>query len=109
MISSKIMVKQCSVMAPSGYVYDTLGSPVSSFYSTVTSGIPCYYSETGNSTLEGKEPIRNVYIMYINGDSVDVINTSYKVYVDNKYFDILNIEEAHLNSHLELTIKNIEI
>jgi hypothetical protein len=96
-------------MTVSGNSYDTLGCPVSSFYSTITSGIPCYYSEIGNSTLEGKEPIRNVYIMYINGDSIDSVNTSYKVLVDEKMFDILNVEETYLNSHVELTLKNIEI
>ena len=109
MISNQIMVKTCNLMAVSGNGYDSFGCPTTSFYSTITSGIPCYYTEIGNSTLEGKEPIRNVYLMYINGNAIDSINTSYKVFVDNKTFDILNVEETYLNSHLELTIKNIEI
>lgn len=109
MISSHIMVKQCSLLAVSGNTYDSVGSVTGDLYSTITSGIPCYYSEISNSTLNGKEPIRNVYIMYINGDSISSVNTSYKILVDNKYFDILNVEETVLNSHIELTIKNIEI
>ena len=109
MISSRIMVKSCSLMAVSGNTYDAVGSATGDLYSTITSGIPCYYSEISNSTLAGKEPIRNVYIMYINGDSIASVNTSYKIFVDSKYFDILNVEETYLNSHIELQIKEISI
>lgn len=109
MISQTILTKTCTLMSVSGNAFDTFGSPTSSFYSTVTSGVPCYYTETSYQTLPGKEPIRNVYLMYINTDKIDVVNTSFKISADNKMFDILNVEECYLGHHMEITIKEISI
>lgn len=107
MISSTILVKTATIKEVSGFTYDTVGCPISASYGTTYSNIPCYYTEDSFTTKEGQELNRNIYRMYINTDTISALNLNYKVEVDSKNFDILNIEETFKANHLELIIKGI--
>lgn len=109
MISNKIMVKTCTVKEVTGHVFDVVGCQTGDLYGAVTSGIPCYYSQFKYETLDGKEPIKDTFRMYINDGIVPYIDTSYKVFVDGKEFDILDWEDAFSTSHVELILKQIGI
>ena len=107
MISSRILVKTCELKELSGNTYDAVGCPTGNLYGLSLSGIPCYYSQMSYETLPGKEPIKNVYRMYVNDANIPYVNTNFKVFVDNKMFDILDIEDAFGTTHIELIIKEI--
>jgi hypothetical protein len=108
MISNRILVKTCTIAEVSGNILDAVGCPTGYLYSTVTSGIPCYYTQIQYETLEGKEPIKNVYRMYINTDQLTYVDTSMKVFVDNQTFDVLDTEGTDFGlGHMELILKKI--
>lgn len=110
MISNAILNSTCSIKALTGQSYDVVGCPVSSTFSINVTGIPCYYTETTYETKDGKEAIRNVYLLYIPYNSnTSSIDTSYKVEANGKTFDVLNVEQTHNNMHIEAIIKEISI
>jgi hypothetical protein len=110
MISSRILTQTCTIYAITGQSFDSVGCPVSSLTTSTVSGIPCYFTETTYETKDGKEPIKNVYLMYVPYlASTSGINTSFKILAEAKTFDVLNVEQTHNNAHLEMIVKEISI
>lgn len=109
MISQRILTKTCSLKELSGNTYDAVGCPTGDLYGVSLSGIPCYYTQISYETLPGSEPIKNVYRMYVNAENILSVNTNFKIFVDNKIFDILDIENAFGQHHYEFIIKEISI
>lgn len=108
-ISSKILVKECAIRELSGNTFDVIGCPTGDLYTPGVSGIPCYYTQMRYETLPGKEPIKDVYRLYINTDKISYVDTSMKVFIDGKTFDVLDYVESFCMSHLECDIKYIGI
>lgn len=109
MISNRILTKKCDIKELSANVYDIVGCPISAIYSTVLSAVPCYYTEISYETLPGKEPIKDVFRMYVNVTNISSLNTNFKVFVDSKTFDILNVSDTFGPSHYEMILKRIDI
>lgn len=110
MISSRILVKTCTIKEVSGHSYDAVGCPTGDLYGVSTSGIPCYHTQISYETLPGKEPIKDVYRMYINVDKISYVDTSMKVFIDGNLYDILDAEMSDFGTgHLELILKKIGI
>lgn len=108
MISSRILVKTCTIKEVSGHTYDAVGCPTGDLYGVSTSGIPCYHTQISYETLPGKEPIKDVYRMYINTDILDTVDTSMKVFIDGDLYDILDTEGTDFGTgHIELILKKI--